>query len=325
MKDSFFVEFSRENYEAAEYELLAVQRSAKDFEISYLQDEFALLTGSIELVKQCSFVNSISRVVKESENPEGFCESDLPGGSFYIRVKDYNGCHNSDFEPHIGKLIQGGREVTFRNPDFKVRAIHAQSWYLTVIVYEKDKKGMEARRAPLRPFFSPVAIHPRYARYLVNITETLPGETVLDPFCGTGGILIEAGLMGRRILGNDFSLNMVKGARLNLKYFSLKESRIYNMDVAELVLDDPVDGIATDLPYGRNSNMKAESVRSLYETAFSQFHDWLKPGGIAAVILSDKSLLQTAGRKFKVEKIVGVPQHKSLTRYFVAMRKTDRN
>ncbi|HKJ96257.1 MAG TPA: methyltransferase domain-containing protein, partial [Thermoplasmataceae archaeon] len=213
--------------------------------------------------------------------------------------------------------------VTFKNPDFKVRAIHAGSWYLSVVVYEKDKKSMEARRAPLRPFFSPIAIHPKYARYLVNTTETKPKDTILDPFCGTGGILLEAGLMGRRIKGNDFSLNMVKGARLNLKYFNLKDYTILNRDIADLELDTSVDGIATDLPYGRNSNMKAESLRDLYRTAFAKFHELLKPGGVASIIISDTDLLVFADGLFESGKIVGVPQHRSLTRYFVHLKKLD--
>lgn len=323
MSSIFFIEFSHENHEAAENELQSVSNSSRRFNIKSLQEGYAIVSGDIELVKGCAFVNYISQVLKESITPEGLEGAELPEGSFYLRVKDFNGCHDSGIEPLIGQLIRGNREVAFKNPDFKVRALHTDKWYLAHTIYEKDKKAIEARRAPLRPFFSPVAIHPRYARYLVNITETVPGDVILDPFCGTGGILLEAGLMGRVILGNDFSLNMVKGARLNLKYFSLKDYRIYNKDVSELDLEEQVDGIATDLPYGRNSNMRAESIKELYDTAFIRFNQWLKPGGIAAVIVSNLDLLESARSFFEIGKVVGVAQHRSLTRYFVPMRKLE--
>lgn len=323
MSSIFFIEFSRENQEAANYELVSIANSSRKFSVDRLHEEYALVTGDVELIKNCAFVNSVSEVLKEADTPEDLGGTELPEGSFYLRVRDFNGCHNSDIEPVIGRLVGEGRKVTFKNADFRIRALHADKWYLALNVHEKDKKGMEARRAPLRPFFSPVAIHPRYARYLVNITETLPGDVILDPFCGTGGILLEAGLTGRTIIGNDVELNMVKGARLNLKYFNLKGYRIFNKDIAELELEKNVDGIATDLPYGRNSNMKAESIKRLYAMAFLKFHQWLKPGGIAAVIVSDTTLLDFASPYFHIGKVVGVPQHKSLTRYFVSMRRRE--
>lgn len=321
--DNFLIEFSLENAEAAIYEFMAVGKSAGDFTTQYLADNYAIVKGDISRIRECSFVNFISEIKEESDDHRNFSGKGLPGGTFYVRVRDFNGCHDANAEPEIGEAIRGGRRVSFKDPAFRVRAVHGSTWYLTVVIYEKDRKSLEARRAPLRPFFSPIAIHPKYARYLVNTTETGPGDLILDPFCGTGGILLEAGIMGRRIIGNDFSLNMVKGARLNLKYFSLKNYAILNKDVADLDLDQKVDGIATDLPYGRNSNMKAESVKSLYMTAFTKFHEWMRPGGIAAIVLSERDLLGYAEDMFEIIKVVEVPQHRSLTRYFVAMRRLD--
>lgn len=319
--DRYILEFSHENPAAARYELTCISLSGTEFEILELEDEYAIITGSPERIFQSAFVNTACKILEERDKIDDLEGFGLPEGSFFLRVKDFNGCHNSTTEPVAGRLIQGNREVNFVHPDFKARLFHKDKWLLTVVVYEKDKKGMESRRAPLRPFFSPIAIHPKYARYLVNTTITVPGDLVMDPFCGTGGILLEASLMGRRIIGNDFSLNMVKGARLNLKYFNIKGFAIHNEDIADLKIDINVDAIATDFPYGRNSNMKAESIVELYRIAFRRFHDWLKPEGRCSIIVSDTKLMKYAEGLFNVEHVVGVPQHRSLTRYFVTMQK----
>ncbi len=42
---------------------------------------------------------------------------------------------------------------------------------------------------------------PKLARCMVNLTGVKENDLVLDPFCGTGGILIEAGIMGARVIG----------------------------------------------------------------------------------------------------------------------------
>lgn len=320
MKDNtYIVEFSGENAGASAQELLSVMRNTGEFSIEHLDDDFSIVRGTVYHIKDCAFVNRLSAVVDESDDYMELSGTGLPPGSFYLRIVDPNGCHNTSTEPQLGRQIRDGRVVSFSSPDFLVRAYHFDKWYLTLVTYERDKKEMEKRRAPLRPFFSPIAIHPKYARYLVNITGTRRGDTVLDPFCGTGGILLEAGLMGRRIIGNDFSLNMVKGARLNLKYFNLKDFKIMNRDIADLEIEERVDAIATDLPYGRNSNMLAESITSLYRTAFLKFHELLKPDSTSSIVLSDTGLLKHAEGLFSIGRIVGIPQHRSLTRYFVTI------
>lgn len=321
MDDSFLVEFSHENSEAAFAEIRAVESSGRHFEIIEANTDYAIVKGNPDNLKACSFVSYVSKIEQEKDSWEDFLPINDCSGAFYLRIKDFNGCHNSDDEPILGNTIKGSNKVRFREPDFKLRAVHGKKWYLGTLIHTRDNRGFETRRAPLRPFFSPVAIHPKYARFLVNLTRTVPGEVIFDPFCGTGGILLEAALMGRATIGNDISLNMVKGARLNLKYFGIKDFEIYNKDTASLSLKGKVDGIATDLPYGRNSNMSSSSLSELYSMAFERFSEWLKPGKYCAVILSDTALLKHSRSFFNIVNKVAVPQHRSLTRYFVGMSK----
>ena len=78
-----------------------------------------------------------------------------------------------------------------------------------------------SRRPRARRFFLPSAIYPKLARVLVNLSRIKEEEYFLDPFCGTGSLLIESSVMGIKTIGFDITRWIAKGARLNLEGFSL--------------------------------------------------------------------------------------------------------
>ena len=65
-----------------------------------------------------------------------------------------------------------------------------------------------------------IALSPRLARTLVNLADLRPGQTLLDPFCGSGTILIEAYSKSLRCLGLDSMASRVQDARENLKWYA---------------------------------------------------------------------------------------------------------
>lgn len=321
LKTRYLLEFSHENQEASETELSSLEETYSSFHTDLLEEGFAVVTGSISDIRNASFVNRASRILSEETDYKDFTGENLPAGTFYIRLLDMNSCHSSSLEKELGNLLGAKGRVSFHDPDFKVRIFHSDKWYLTVLEYERDKKDMESRRAPLRPFFSPVSIHPKYARYLVNLSGTKPGEILMDPFCGTGGILLEAAITGRKVIGNDMSLNMVMGAKLNLKYFGVKDYEIYNSDILELDYSGRIDGIATDMPYGRNSFMKHESIVDLYSRSFEKFHEILKDNGKCSIAISDEDHIDGIEDLFRIRSRISIMQHKSLTRHFITLQK----
>jgi Predicted DNA modification methylase len=263
----------------------------------------------------------MSIVINESEDYNNFTGTKILDGSFYVRVIGKPKTETEKLESEIGRDLGGKGRISFKNPDFIVRAIYLDKWYLCILIYERDKKRFEERRAPMRPFFSPVSLHPKYARYLVNTSGTIEGDTLLDPFCGTGGILIEAAMLGRKIIGNDSALNMVMGTKLNFKYFSIENYKMYNVDIASLSINTEVDGIVTDMPYGRASGIDNHDIVELYQETFVKFNELLKSHGKCSIIVNNIQFLDYAEKYFKIEKIVPVYQHKSLIRQFVILSK----
>lgn len=130
-------------------------------------------------------------------------------------------------------------------------------------VAKLDTKSFLKRRPPSRPFFRSVAMPPQLSRILVNLSRLRPGEYFLDPFAGTGSILIEAYLVGGKPIGIDIDWEMVRGARLNLKYYGMTGAEVFLSDAKEIPLER-VDAVATDPPYGRSASTHGETIHSIY-------------------------------------------------------------
>jgi tRNA G10 N-methylase Trm11 len=56
--------------------------------------------------------------------------------------------------------------------------------------------------------------YPQLAKSLFNLGGLVPGQTVLDPFCGSGTVLLESYLNGLRGVGTDINILAVKIARV---------------------------------------------------------------------------------------------------------------
>ncbi len=316
--DKYIIEFSREPNEARKIEITSIMETYGDFEIEYMDDYIAIIEGNPSHLKNSAFINFISKIIYKCDNIEDLKNAKVPDGKFYLRIGgEYS--NREITERLIGSILNGKGRISFSNPDFVLRAIYKDAWYLSIVYFRRDTKSFESRKAPLRPYFSPVSMHPKYARFLVNTAHVREGETLLDPFCGTGGVLIEAAMIGIRIVGNDISLNMTIGTKMNLKFFKINDFKIYNDEISNLETEQ-VDGIATDMPYGRGSYID-DDVNGFYEKSFSKFNELLKNKRYASFAISNKLYIETARKYFDILSVVPVYQHRALTRYFVTARK----
>lgn len=75
----------------------------------------------------------------------------------------------------------------------------------------------QAARAHVHGFHSyPARMHPLTARRLIEAFSQ-PGDAILDPFCGSGTILVEARLLGRKAFGVDANPLAVRLARMKTR------------------------------------------------------------------------------------------------------------
>lgn len=163
---------------------------------------------------------------------------------------------------------------------------------------------------------------PKLARLMLNLTGVEPKKSsVLDPFCGSGTVLMEAQLLGfKKIYGSDLSAQAMADTKMNLdwmkggngakradrypfraQFVSLYEHEkgvgelpiaLYKNDAATLTLKQPVDAVVTEPFLGRpqkggETAQQLEAIRhgllELYERAFSHLVTLVKPGGVLVV------------------------------------------
>ena len=127
-------------------------------------------------------------------------------GPFAARVRKMAGSSMEtpvpDLERLIGSSIRG--TVSLSNPSCEYRAILSNDrCYFGKVMLRIDRPSYDQRRPGSRAFFHPGVMMPRLARALVNISLIRPGEKLLDPFSGTGGIVLEASLVGAYGIGSD--------------------------------------------------------------------------------------------------------------------------
>jgi tRNA (guanine10-N2)-dimethyltransferase len=220
-----------------------------------------------------------------------------------------------ELERIMGSKIRG--RVCLENPPIEYRAIFsAGRCYLGRLLYRIDRGGFDRRRPGSREFFHPGVMMPRMARALVNISLVQEGEFLLDPFCGTGGIVLEAVMAGARGIGSDIDRDMVTGSRRNVP-----EADFVSADTTALPFPDSCfPAIVTDLPYGQSVSIVAGSLESLYRDALQELQRVLVPGR-RAVVVTHRDISGYAGEILSIQAAYTQRVHRSLTRRILVLRK----
>ena len=184
-------------------------------------------------------------------------------------------------------------------------------------------------RAPTeKPFFQPGSMGPVFARAIANVADARPGVTVLDPMCGTGGILVEAGLLGADVVASDAQSKMVRGARENLEYFldpdrsTPLETPPARYDVARADATalpfgtDAVDAVVVDVPYGRQSKIATHSLTDLVSGTLAES----RRVADRAVVVADRPWTAPAREAgWTIDATFERRVHRSLTRHVVVL------
>jgi len=224
------------------------------------------------------------------------------------QIKDFNHLN------HVCNRLGGLVKVTDQKG--KTLWIHsAKSWY---------------RRDRLKPYSDPKKgmLPPKLARIMVNLalgqkgptlkdvpnpegggSDLFENLTLLDPFCGTGTILIEAGILGLNTIGADLDSKQLAGTKTNLNWARTKNFKLINSDATHISdkLEEKVDYIVTE-PFMGAPNPRPEKIKNIV-TGLKKLYlgclkDWAKimnPGGIIVITLP---YFQSEGKTLKTSSII---------------------
>lgn len=184
--------------------------------------------------------------------------------------------------------------ILFKDFVFKVEAVFDP----------KEYKWRDLHR-PHNDFLRNISI--RLAKIMINLSGAKKGCTLVDPFCGVGVILGEAGLMGCNVIGLDKDARMVEASYTNLKWLAQQSPFTYKIikgDASSLyTYVRSVDVIVTepDLgPYWRKIPKEHEALATVHylETLYTSFlrsaRKVLKQNGKIVMIVP---ILKTEGTK----------------------------
>lgn len=165
-------------------------------------------------------------------------------------------------EPYLGEKLYAKNTArwvvgTIRIKDKKLR--------LTEIYRQDDKERLENspnQRSFLiekdgtiteaKGFRRKRAVAPNDAKFIINISELSENETILDPFAGTGGLLIECLSRGIKVFASDIDYILKPGlAKLTDNHFVLADAQ--NLPFK----DNVFDAVITEPPF---SNKHRQSV-----------------------------------------------------------------
>ena len=242
-----------------------------------------------------------------------------PDRPYAARVKKVDGSAVRETVPVLERLMGTliGGPVSLDRPEVEYRAVlSGDRIYLGRVLLRIDRGSYDLRRPSTRSFFHPGVMLPLMARAVVNLSLVGPGETLHDPFCGTGGILGEAALVGASPLGSDADPAMAAGCRLNFP-----EVPLFLADAIALPLrSSSLDAVVTDLPYGQSSWIRDHSLDDLYPRALGEIHRVLRPGR-RAVVVTHREIADIGGSFFTVLQVHRQRVHKSLTRRITVLLK----
>ena len=289
---------------------------AASFDESYLEDICSRLALTKEVGEfLCSFNPG-------DVTPVGSVE--LPPGSFAVRASRFEGAmkdvDSQALTRSVGGILSAKNTVNLKEPDITVRLLMSDMCILYRLIHVTETGPLRSRKVSERPFFSPISLHPKYARALINLTGVKRGGTVLDPFCGTGGIVIEAASMGMKAMASDFDPEMVDGTLENMDYFGFRIEGYEVCDVSDIPsLFHDVDAVVCDPPYGRSTKTGGEAIDEIYRKAAEAIPKVLAPGARLGMVLPHPF----SNPALALEKCYTQYVHGTLNRYYHVFRCCD--
>ena len=248
--------------------------------------------------------------------------------SFAVRVKRFlSEIDTVGYERRSGTLILENCEdikVNLTKPKTLIRIVAFENeFYVAIERIKLNKKHFEDSKPHKRPFFYPGSMSPKLARCMVNLSRVKKGDLLLDPFCGTGGILIEAGLIGCKVLGSDIFWKMKNGTAINLDYYGITDYRTFNLDVRELKMYERVAAVVTDPPYGISTTTGDVDGDGIIREFLESIYDNMKDDAYLCMasphFIDLKPMVDEFG--FEIVEQYGIKMHRSLTRIISVIRK----
>jgi tRNA (guanine10-N2)-dimethyltransferase len=146
------------------------------------------------------------------------------------------------------------------------------------------------------------------------------GEVFLDPFAGTGSLVIEAYEIGARPVALDISGSMVRGAIRNMRRFGQEWLGAVRCDSFNMPVSF-VQAVATDVPYGRASSTLGRSTEEIVKRTLVACSSVMSEGSRMVLMHPSTVPVEPTSDWVTVEELQ-LHVHKRLTRTISVLKRT---
>lgn len=187
--------------------------------------------------------------------------------------------------------------------------------------------SMSDKRFLYRKWTTSTSMHPAKAALIIQYAETYlkPEANILDPFCGTGTLLIEraAKVSFKSMYGLDISEQAVQATRENSRRAGTT-IHVVHRNFNDFKHEYKFDEILTDMP--RTENLRErDSASHLYELLFTRGRELLAPQGIMVVYSEDGKLMEKKlAENPWIHRIQRIPMAKDHTSWLYILQNKDK-
>ena len=187
--------------------------------------------------------------------------------------------------------------------------------------------SMPDKRFLYRKYTTSTSMHPAKAALIMQYVETYlkPEANILDPFCGTGTLLIEraAKVSFKSMYGLDISEQAVQAARENSRRAGTT-IHVVHRNFNDFKHEYKFDEILTDMPRTENLRQR-DSASYLYELLFTRGRELLAPQGIMVVYSEDGKLMEKKlAENSWIHRIQRIPMAKDHTSWLYILQNKDK-
>lgn len=134
-------------------------------------------------------------------------------------------------------------------------------------------------------------LRPELANILCRLSEPLPDELFLDPFCGSGAIPIQRAKFFPKglVIASDIDEQKVRSLKDRAKALNLKKRLVIRQDDALNLTryqDGSIHKIVTDPPWGHFTQVSSP-IADFYTRMLTEFARILQPGGRIVIVTGE--------------------------------------
>lgn len=209
---------------------------------------------------------------------------------------------SGNIQSQEGETFEGVNSKNIQEQYF-VFEVPAKETYFGKIVQSCNYSEIEKRdmQKPVRR--QELAISPRLAKIMINLSEIPELGILVDCFCGIGVILEEALLQNLKVIGVDRNKEAIKGAKENLNWFKFPENnyklinedsrRVQLRDYPDVLVSEPDLGLTLKkIPTKENAKIQLDKFEDLIVSVLNNLKNRIK----GKIVLSSP-LIQTFSKR----------------------------